>query len=149
MNQSAGIFQILVVEDQDDQWFITHQAFQQLLPSACIVRARDRADTIAKLSQYQNPDDFSPHFVLVDLYLPHREDGYQVLEAIRSLPVPISQLPVIMLSNSINPDDIREAYQRGCTSFVSKPLLYNDWLSYFQVLKTYWCDTVTLPPRRR
>jgi CheY-like chemotaxis protein len=89
-----------------------------------------------------------PKLILLDLYLPERNDGWQVLSEIRALTAPCNQVPVVMLSSSNVQADITEAYRRGSSSYLVKPTAYSEWLDYFKQLRTYWWETVTLPPMR-
>lgn len=53
--------------------------------------------------------------------------------------------PVVVLSVSHEEDDIAQAYQLGATSFISKPIGDAEWLGYFEIIRRYWWETVTLP----
>ena len=145
MNQRKTTFLVFVVEDRDDQWHLIERAFAEVLPTAQVVRAASGDEALMLLRQYYVHGWNFPHLVLLDLYLPQREDGWQVLQEIRSLPSPLNQVPVVMLSSSVRAKDIKEAYRLGCTSYLSKPIAYQEWLDHFQILKTYWFDVVTLP----
>ena len=86
-----------------------------------------------------------PKLVLLDLYLPDSESGWRVLAGIRDLPAPMGKIPVVLFSHSSNRDDIAESYQRGCSSYVAKPTLSAEWQHYFQLFRSYWWETVSLP----
>lgn len=82
---------------------------------------------------------------MLDLYLPNRENGWRLLEQIKSTTGALSKIPVVLFSSSNSQSDIAEAYDRGCSSYLVKPTRTDNWVAYFQMLRTYWWEAVTLP----
>ena len=60
-----------------------------------------------------------PSLVIIELEMP-RGDGFSVLLHLRQNP-PCHFLPVLMLSNSDDPSDMRTAYRLGATTYCIKP----------------------------
>ncbi|NEU68017.1 response regulator [Spirosoma agri] len=145
MSRRLTNFRLLVVDDQEDQATLTQGAFLQIIPTAQVVRVTNGDEAIRFLASCTDQEWDFPQLILLDLYMPHREEGWQILNAIRALPAPLNQVPVIIFSSSTHEDDIQMAYQLGCTSYMVKPMTYEEWLDYFKALKTYWLDTATLP----
>ncbi|RYF74832.1 MAG: response regulator [Cytophagaceae bacterium] len=139
---------VLVVEDSNDQWVLIQQAMYKVLPEIRPVRVASHPQVQTLLAEWVQYGLEIPKLVLLDLYLPQPEQGWQVLTAIKSLPSPYNILPVVMLSSSSDQDDISEAYRRGCLAYVIKPILFAGWLAYFWQLRTYWWETATLPEVR-
>ncbi|RYF74405.1 MAG: response regulator, partial [Cytophagaceae bacterium] len=139
---------ILVVEDNDDYWVLIQRAMLQMMPEVIPVRASSRDQAHDLLSEWSRDEWNMPKLVLLDLYLPERNQGWQVLSDIRGLTAPFNQVPVVMLSSSSVQADISEAYRRGSSSYLIKPTVFTEWLDYFKQLRTYWWETVTLPPMR-
>lgn len=136
---------ILVVEDDPAQWGIMRQALAQVLPEVTLVRVSSRPETLAYLDACGGCPDDLPKLVLLDLYLPAREDGWALLHHLKNKNGPLHRIPVVVLSNSSDPADVRSAYEQGVTSFVVKPVGYDEWLNYCRTLRQYWWETVTLP----
>ncbi|TDE15349.1 response regulator [Dyadobacter psychrotolerans] len=86
-----------------------------------------------------------PKLVLLDLYLPRKEDGWQVLQKIKKQESSLTMLPVIILSSSDSADDTRDAYQLGSTAYSVKPFEYPEWIKYFENIRKHWMETVILP----
>lgn len=139
---------VLVVEDNDDYWTLIQRAMLQILPEVVPVRAANQEQAHELLVDWSRDEWEMPKLILLDLYLPERSQGWQVLADIRNLAAPCNQVPVVMLSSSDVQADISEAYLRGSSSYVVKPAAYSEWLDYFRQLRTYWWETVTLPPMR-
>lgn len=145
MNSFSVKSKILFIEDNDDHWQLIQQAIQESIPNAVINRVANRTDALLFLASCVDKDWETPDLILLDLYLPSREEGWLILQEIKALPTPFRYIPVVMLSYSDNPKDITEAYNRGISSYLVKPTAYQDWLLCFQLLKEYWWTTATLP----
>lgn len=137
---------VLVIEDNDDHWFLMSRAMQECLPEITAIRAATPAETQPLLMNWRTNEWEMPKLIVLDLYVPERENAWQFLQQIRSMPSPCNQVPVVLLSYSNAPADINEAYQRGVSSYLVKPTEFSGWLDYFRQLRTYWWETVTLPP---
>lgn len=137
---------VLVIEDNDDHWILVKTAMQYCLPEVRLVRAATGVQALGYLDQWTTEEWEMPKLILLDLYLPGRGDGWQLLEQIRSLSTPFNQIPVVVLSASNAPADIAETYRRGSSSYLVKPTAAEEWIQYFQQLRAYWWETVTLPP---
>ncbi len=84
-----------------------------------------------------------PCLILLDLNMP-RLDGRETLRLLKEDPR-FQKIPVVILTNSRNPEDVEKAYQDGAVSFVTKPAEYKDMVSLMALLKIYWFQTVKLP----
>lgn len=135
---------ILVVEDNDDQWFITRWALLRTLPEVTIVRTGSTLDTLGYLTACAYEQRPLPALILLDLYLPDREEGWAVLESIKQHPS-FRRIPVIMLSSSASNADIEQSYFQRSSSYMVKPTSYPEWLVLFNYFRRYWLESVTLP----
>ncbi|WP_266362980.1 response regulator [Tellurirhabdus rosea] len=139
---------ILVVEDDSAQWTIIRMALQQVMPEVGLFWAASDQEAIRYLETCSDDKTDYPKLILLDLYLPRREDGWRLLGWFKNKDGALHRIPVVVLSNSTDQADVRAAYEQGVTSFLIKPLDYDHWLDYFRTLKQYWWDTVTLPDSR-
>lgn len=137
---------VLVIEDSDDHWFLIQSAMRECLPEVSAVRVAAPLDALVLLRDWSTQEWEIPKLIFQDLYVPERQDGWNLLRQIKAMPVPCNQVPVIVFSSSDIRDDITEAYQYGCASYLVKPTGYEGWITYFQELRAYWWETVTLPP---
>lgn len=143
--RSVKLPKILIVEDNKDHWTIIRKAMQDSFTEVEPVLTTSSQETIDYLTTCYNQADTPPKLILMDLYLPEREDGWELLGQIKTLGSPFDKLPIVVLSYSNNPDDIAESYRRGSNSYLVKPTRYQDWAEYFRAIKDYWWETVTLP----
>jgi len=137
---------ILVIEDSADHWVLIKRAMEQCLSEVVSVRVETPDQALDLLNNWRFQEWELPKLIIQDLYLPGRADGWNLLARIKALPAPCDQIPVVILSSSDYRVDIDEAYRRGSASYLIKPTDFAGWLAYFQELRTYWWETVTLPP---
>lgn len=136
---------LLVIEDNPDHRLFIESAMKACLSEVSAIHMATEQQTIAYMNSCLYQEWELPTLILLDLYLPNRENGWRILEHIRQMPAPINQIPIVMLSNSNQRDDIAEAYQKGISSYLVKPTHEEEWVNYFQKLRSYWWETVTLP----
>ena len=135
---------ILVVEDNDDHWFITRWALLRTIPGVQVVRTTSTLDTLSYLVGCSYDRRSLPELILLDLYLPKREDGWALLESIK-LHHLFRCIPVVILSSSAQSDDIEQSYYLRGSSYMVKPTSYPEWLACFEDFRRYWMESVTLP----
>ena len=86
-----------------------------------------------------------PRLLLVDLKL-SQGSGIELLRRVRS-DRRLAHLPVIMLTTSDDPRDIRASYSGGVNGYVVKPSTFYDLLVLIHDLCAYWLKwNQTAPP---
>lgn len=83
--------------------------------------------------------------VLLDLNLPGK-DGHDVLAEIRA-DADLQATPVVILTSSLEPDDVDGAYQRGANAYVPKPTSLDGWLRAMATIREFWLSVAVLPGR--
>lgn len=132
---------ILLVEDNEDDAALAIRAFHKHHPAREIFVAGDGVAALEYLfgKDGEAANDSArplPKVVLLDLKLP-RLDGFQVLERIRQDPR-TRLLPVVMLTTSLEDEDVRKSYSLGANSYVRKPVSFSDFLTAAKQLDDYW-----------
>jgi CheY-like chemotaxis protein len=72
------------------------------------------------------------YILLLDIRMPS-PDGVEVLEAIRS-DDDLRALPVIMLTTTEDPVEVRRCHELGCNSYIAKPVEYDAFVNAVQRL---------------
>lgn len=142
---AAGInerrVEILLVEDNPGDVRLLRFAFEQI-STACNIRvARDGAEALELVKKSRN--NRLPDLILLDLNLP-KVSGHEVLTRIKSDPA-TGAIPVIILSTSDSPDDIRQAYRQHANSYLTKPRDLDQLIHLVEVMDSFWLRTATLP----
>ena len=137
---------ILVIEDNADQWLIIRSALTQCFPEVGPVWVNNAAQAISYLEEQSNGTDKSPWLIIADLYLPRREDGWQLLEFHKNHTFH-RKPPIVIFSSSHDQEDIVKVYSYSVASYIKKPVSYHEWLDSFYAFRRYWWELVTLPAR--
>jgi CheY-like chemotaxis protein len=131
---------ILQIEDDPNDVFLFQHALKRSGISATVRVARDAREAIDYLThsfdQAKRQEYPLPRLILLDLKLP-RTSGLEVLEWIRTQPM-LKVIPVIVLSSSTQPGDIRGSYLRGANSFLVKPSSSAQFVDLVKLLHAYW-----------
>lgn len=135
---------ILLVEDSPGDVRLTREALREAQVRNHLSVATDGVEALAYLRRegaYASAP--RPDIVLLDLNLP-RKDGRQVLAEIKS-DVQLRQIPVVVLTTSVNTQDVRNAYDLGANCYIAKPVDLDQFLVVIQALESFWLTIVTLP----
>lgn len=81
-----------------------------------------------------------PYLVLLDLNMP-RMNGMTALREMR-ITAESRTIPVVVLSTTDRPEQIRSALALGANSFVVKPMGVAELARLLATFETYWLDTV-------
>jgi len=139
---------ILLVEDNA---YDIELAVIALLKGVCgraheIVTCRDgevALDYLCRRGSYHDRHSGHPAVVLLDLKLP-RVDGFEVLQRIKTN-TDLSTVPVVVLTSSREPSDIRRSYDFGANAYVVKPMSFDDYMDVVCRVGYFW-TTVNVPP---
>ena len=138
---------ILLVEDNPDDVEITRRAFSKSRVANELQVVRDGEEALEYLFRQGRYSDQTarhlPDLVLLDLNLP-RVNGLEVLQRIRAHGS-LSAVPVIMLTSSQREEDIIASYKSGSNTFISKPVVFADFLRALETLGEYWIVVAQLP----
>lgn len=108
---------LLLVEDNDDDRFLTMRTLKKLPLTLQIEVAKNGDEALQRLL---SPEGAIPSLVLLDLQLP-KIGGINLLNRLRAR-FSSHELPVIILSSSDNPVDINLCREMGISGYLSKPL---------------------------
>ena len=131
---------LLYVEDNPDDVMLTELAFRKAGVEVKLEVAKDGDEAIGMLKQFPDPP---PVCALVDVKLP-RVSGLEVLAWIRREPV-LKRLPVIMLTSSLLPNDVNQAYDLGANSYLLKPPDLDSLIVLVKTIDLYWLRANTPP----
>lgn len=139
---------LLLVEDNpDDEALIVH-ALQQYELAHRVLIARDGVAALAYLRPEsggrQDGQPALPAALITDLKLP-RLDGFELLRRVRA-DEHSCLMPIIVLSTSAHPEEVREAYRLGANSFVVKPTNLDHFVDTVGLLARYWLNINTTAP---
>jgi len=114
---------VMLVEDSEPDVFLFKQSLAKItaLPTTIEVyedgkKAQEKIDKLKEASSDELPD-----IIFLDLNLRGGRSGYDLLIDIKSNDV-LRHIPVIILTTSSNPQDVRKTYGHFANSFMTKPV---------------------------
>ena len=140
---------ILLIEDNPDDVELTLHAFQKNHMANDVVVVGDGAEGLDYLfgtGKYAGRDaDKLPALILLDLQLP-KIGGLEVLRKVRE-DERTKRIPVVILTTSDEEEDIINGYDRGCNSYLRKPVDFTEFMNSVSQLEVYWMVLNTPPPK--
>ena len=132
---------ILLVEDNEADVWLFCEACDALGIEHDVQVLRDGEQALELLTSGKN----LPEIILLDINMP-KLDGFDVLTAARALPQ-LRSIPIIMLSSSRDPKDVRRAHELGANSYIHKTMTdFSDVVGDFD---RYWLKRCEIPIQPR
>ena len=117
---------ILLAEDDDGHAYLIEQNLRDGGVANTIVRARDGQEALDYVrceGPHAGRVPNGPLLVLLDINMP-RVDGVEALRRLKADPR-TEATPVIVLTTTDDPREVRRCYELGCASYVTKPVEYD------------------------
>jgi two-component system response regulator len=141
--------EILLVEDNLSDAELTLHAFRKSKLANQVRIVRDGEEALNFLfcrgpfadRRFDRP----PTLILLDLKLP-KVSGLQVVEAVKSDPR-TKAIPVIVLTSSIEEQDLITSYKLGVNSYIQKPVDFIAFQAVVEQLGMYWLLVNCKPPK--
>ncbi len=138
---------ILIAEDDPDDRLLVRDALRECNfrnPIHFVSDGEELLDYLFQRGRYAPPQaPAPPGIILLDLNMP-RKDGREALAEIKTDPK-LRSIPIIVLSTTTATADIRQSYQLGANSFITKPSSFNGLVRIMRTIHKYWLKTVRLP----
>jgi chemotaxis family two-component system response regulator Rcp1 len=137
---------ILLIENDPSMAFLTKEAFREAGLSDRIVAVPNGNDAMAYLRRegkyIAHP---YPDLIFLDLHLP-KKSGFEVLAEIKDNPN-FCVTPIVVVSGSSDPAEIRKAYELHASCYIRKPDNLDDFLRFVQVCFAFWGPIALLPQK--
>jgi len=136
--------EILLVEDNEDDVFLTREAFE-----AASLRVNlhhvNNGEKCLQFLRKQGPyaDAPAPDLILLDMNMPVM-DGHEVLAAMVA-DDKLRHFPVVVLTTSYEASDIQKMYKLRCSSYITKPVNFDNFVDAIGKLAGYWLTIVVIP----
>ncbi len=138
---------IWLIEDNPDDVELTIRAFKKNNLKNEIITLKDgglAVDYINATGEFINRDiNKKPAVILLDLKLP-KVDGLEILKELRNSAL-YKYTPVVVLTSSLEENDLKSAYQLGANSYIRKPVDFNKFIDCSQQIGLYWLVLNELP----
>jgi CheY-like chemotaxis protein len=120
---------ILLAEDDDGHAYLIQQNLHDAGLANRVVHVRDgqeALDYIHCAGTFGERVPNGPLLLLLDINMP-RVDGVEALRQLKADPK-TAELPVIILTTTDDPREVKRCYELGCASYVTKPVEYDKFV---------------------
>jgi CheY-like chemotaxis protein len=136
--------EILLAEDNDNDVELTRQGFKRAKLLVNLHHVGDGEECMAFLrKQGKYADAPTPDLILLDLNMP-KMSGEQVLaEMLKD--DNLKSLAVVILTTSEQAEEVLKMYKMRCSSYIVKPVDFDQFLKVVRAITEYWFTVVVLP----
>ncbi|WP_258725371.1 response regulator [Cellulomonas sp. NS3] len=135
---------VLLVEDDPGDVLMIREAYADLGRSEDLMVVNDG---IEALEHVRHEGAYAeaplPDLILLDLNLP-RMSGREVLHALKTDPA-LSHIPVVVLTTSSGEEDIVNAYTGHASSYVTKPVDFEEFVAAIHQIDRFYSEVARLP----
>ena len=137
---SGEKFAILIIEDDPNDVLLMRRAFLKAgidNPVRIVPDGEKAIEYLTGVGEFADREAFPyPGLILTDLKMP-RMGGVEVLRWLKNNPT-YKVIPTIVLTSSMEKDDIQEAYFYGANSYLVKPGNFEDLQKMMRTIFDYW-----------
>ena len=138
---------ILLIDDNEDDAKLTKMSLESNNIANQVIVIDDGADALEYIfcqGKYAQRDITDiPAVILLDIKLP-KVSGLQILEKIRA-DKRTNKFPVVLLTSSTEEKDMIEGYEKGCNSYICKPVDFKQFAEAIKHLGLYWLVLNKIP----
>jgi two-component system, chemotaxis family, response regulator Rcp1 len=136
--------EVLLVEDNENDVELTRQGFKRTRLLLNLHHVRNGEECMAFLrKQGEYAKAPTPDLILLDLNLP-KMNGREVLAEMKA-DDRLASVPVVVLSTSEEGEEIMKLYKMRCSSYIVKPVDFEQFLKVVRSIADYWFTVVVLP----
>ena len=139
-----GSFVILMIDDDEDDFALVKEALVSKRLKVDLYWAQDGDEAMNFLfrhGEYANVP--TPNLILLDLNMPGK-NGFEVLRDLKAHK-DLRKIPVVILTSTRDEKSVSRGYNTGASSFMLKPLTFDEMANAMQSLCEYWFALVQLP----
>lgn len=145
-SNTAKTITILMADDDPDDRMLTKEALMENKLANDLHFVEDGEELMDYLHQrgkYNKENAPKPGLILLDLNMP-KKDGREALSEIKA-DTRLRRIPIIVLTTSKAEEDIVKSYDLGISSFITKPVTFDDLVEVARAIGKYWFGIVVLP----
>lgn len=135
---------ILLVEDSESDARLIKEFLKEVNANSELNIVTDGVEALSFLHTHCKPVDECPSIVILDLNLP-RMGGHEVLKEMKK-DKDLKRIPVIILTTSTDEEDIKKSYDGLASSYITKPVGFDEFEKIINSIINFWFNTAELPP---
>lgn len=115
-----SVDKVLIVDDDATARFLMERVIKKFVTNQQILTATNGEEALVVLGK-DCASDICPTLILLDINMPVM-DGFEFLKALQSTPLANIPVQIIMLTSSVNPQDVERAKEYPLSGYLQKPL---------------------------
>ncbi|MBX3651377.1 MAG: response regulator [Burkholderiales bacterium] len=142
----AKLANILLAEDNEDDVVLMRHGFELAKLAVGlhhVENGHECMNFLRKTGKYA--DAPTPDIVLLDLNMPIMSGREVLAELVAD--EKLNHIPVVILTTSAEDQDILSMYKLRCSSYIVKPVDFDQFLRVIRGIGDYWLTIVVLPRR--
>jgi CheY-like chemotaxis protein len=145
---SSDQLDILVIENDPAAARLTKEAFKEAGLIDVVTTVPNGDEALAYLRREERYSGHPrPDMIFLDLHLP-KKSGLEVLRELKSNDH-LKLTPIVVVSGSTDPNEVREAYELHASCYVRKPNDLGEFLKFVQCCYEFWGSQVVFPPEEQ
>jgi two-component system response regulator len=129
--------EVLLIEDNPDDIALTLRSLKKHNFVNTIHVANDGVEALEHVfGSVPTAEPRLPRVIFLDLKLP-RVDGLEVLRKLKA-DARTRMIPIVVLTSSMEHQDLTECYRLGVNSYIVKPVEFDDFARSIAELGLYW-----------
>lgn len=136
--------EILMVEDNEGDVLLAREGFKRVnfpVNLHHVLNGEECLEYLRQQGKYAGAT--RPDLILLDLNMPVM-GGREVMAELAHDPR-LCQLPVVVLTTSADQADIAQMYALRCSTYIVKPLDFEEFQRIIQIIGEYWFTVAALP----
>jgi len=140
MPELDGENAIIVVEENDEHWSVFRNALHDSPVNYRLIRINTKKRAMDFVDNELAGFFPAVSIILIDLYLPAREDGLELVSYMRRslLASNLKNIPIIVFTYSQSGHDADDSYRASANAYLIKPSDISGWRFYFENVLAFW-----------
>ncbi len=137
---------LLADDDAEDRQLVRDALLESRLHNELMTvnDGEELLDYLRRRGEYRSAERAPrPGLILLDLAMP-KMDGREALEEIKK-DADLRKIPVVVMTTSSAEEDICRSYDLGASSYITKPVKFEELVKVMQAIGRYWFEIVELP----
>lgn len=147
MDENCSEIELVIIEDDPNDAELLMRVFKKHRVVNKITLLKDGAEALdfffGQSCRGHKEASNKPQVIILDLKLP-KVNGIEVLQKLKS-DEHTKKIPVVVLTSSKESRDVKDAYNLGVNSYVTKPIKFDEFAKVVSELGMYWMLLNKLP----
>lgn len=138
---------LLIIEDNKDHWNLMQPAWSKMPRELKLGHADSAPSALAYLEAVYSGANPTVDLIVLDLYLPDRSHGLQLLSDIRQFYAQrkLAMVPIIIFSASEETEDVQASYRQTASAYISKSMDLPRSARRLKEVCMAWSATMVMP----